>query len=136
MIYETGADPINVQAAKMLWQSPWWAKFVESEVSFKPVETSQDTYEGALVRLRRDFRKTMKRREEPNELYALAQMAKHIRWDTPKVVNTSRQARELIKIRLKLAMFENGYIPKHLRQRYRIEVLKVDGKTRIRLQAI
>jgi hypothetical protein len=76
-LWQTGAEPIDLTAARLLWKSPWWAKALES---MDDVDVSERDFIVILGRLYRDCIRLNKCKIDMHEFADLASMARKVRW--------------------------------------------------------
>lgn len=78
-LWQTGAEPVDLTAARLLWKSPWWAKaLVERE--YTQIRITETDFIAALGRLYYDFIALERRAITPQEFADLASMTLKIRW--------------------------------------------------------
>jgi hypothetical protein len=77
-LFDLGAEPIDITAARLLWKSPWWAKTLEST---QDAPFTEMMFLRALGTLLRDCRKSQKHKVGGMQEFAdLATMARKVRW--------------------------------------------------------
>jgi hypothetical protein len=76
-LFDLGAEPIDITAARLLWKSPWWAKTLES---IQDAPFTEMMFLRNLGTLLRDCRKEKNHRIEMQEFADLATMARKVRW--------------------------------------------------------
>jgi hypothetical protein len=99
-LWETGAEPVDLTAAHLLWKSPWWAKALES---MEDVSISERDFIIILGRLYRDFIHFNKRKLTMPEFADLASMARKVRW---KNIGPGFSHKHIGLMRKKLAFLE------------------------------
>lgn len=79
-LFDFGADPIDITAARLLWKSPWWAKVLES---MEDIPVTEEAFLRTLGRLYRDCRRSKSNSLSIEEFCDLATIARKIRWKFP-----------------------------------------------------